>query len=69
MVASAGILGDGGDQTGALATGSAVSEGLPVDSAGGGRAASSSPRAGVLAMLAEELARPAATGDLVGLEL
>ena len=66
MVASAGISGDGGDQTGALATGPAVSEGLPADSGGGGGAASSSPRAGVLATLAGELARLSAAGDLEG---
>jgi hypothetical protein len=66
MVASAGISGDGGDQTGALATGPAVSEGLPAVSAGGGGAGSSSPRAAVLATLAGELARLSAAGDLEG---
>jgi hypothetical protein len=62
MVASAGILGDGGDQTEALATGPAVSEGLPAVSASGGGAGSSSPRAAVLATLAGELARLSAGG-------
>jgi hypothetical protein len=66
MVASAGILGDGGDQTSALATGPAISEGLPADSSSWGGAASSSPRAAVLATLAGELARLSAAGDLEG---
>jgi hypothetical protein len=65
-VASAGIWGDGGDQTGALATGPAVSEGLPADSASGGGSTSSSPRAGALATLAGELARLSTAGDLEG---
>jgi hypothetical protein len=64
MVASAWISGDGGDQTGALATGPAVSEGLPADWDGWGGAAPASPRAGALATLAGELARLSAAGDI-----